>query len=100
MWREMLKLKWLLSSQLFKEWFPTHFAEVLDALPLQEYMNPTSGFLNLAINLAQGSAKHDLGPFFYISYSCGDEQTDFATKLSYDSYDVVCCLSLCCLAYF
>ncbi|KAI9121161.1 hypothetical protein K1719_008194 [Acacia pycnantha] len=42
MWHDMLKLKWLLSSQLFKEWFPAHFAD-----------------------------------------------SDFVTKLSYDSYDVV-----------
>jgi len=93
MWHEMLKLKWLLSSQLFKEQFPVHFAEVIEALPLQEYMNPTSGLLNLAVYLgAQGSAKHDLGPYVYLSYGCGDEQSDFVTKLCYDSYDVVCYL--------
>ncbi|KAF7803570.1 lysine-specific demethylase JMJ25-like [Senna tora] len=88
-WHEMLKLNGWLSSQLFKEEFPAHFAAVIDALPLQEYMNPTSGILNLAVNLAQGSRKHELGPYVHLSYASGDEQSDFATKLCYDSYDVV-----------
>ncbi|KAK4252742.1 hypothetical protein QN277_014351 [Acacia crassicarpa] len=88
-WHEMLKLKGWLSSQLFKEQFPTHFAQVIAALPLQEYMNPMSGILNLAANLPQGSAKHDIGPFVYMSYGCADEQVDSVTKLCYDSYDVV-----------
>lgn len=91
-WHEMLKLKGWLSSQLFKEQFPTHFAEVIDALPLQEYMNPMSGLLNLAANSPQGGAKHDIGPFVHISYGCSDEQSDSVTKLCYDSYDVVCLL--------
>ncbi|KAI4299269.1 hypothetical protein L6164_032744 [Bauhinia variegata] len=89
MWHEVLKLKGWLSSQLFKEQFPIHFSEVIDALPLQEYMNPTSGLLNLAANLPQGSAKHELGPHVYISYGCAEKQDDSVTKLCYDSYDVV-----------
>ncbi|KAF7841986.1 lysine-specific demethylase JMJ25-like [Senna tora] len=88
-WHEMLKLKGWLSSQLFKEQFPTHFAEVIDALPLQEYMNPTCGLLNLAASLPQGSAKHDIGPFLYISYGCAGGLADSVSKLCYDSYDVV-----------
>ena len=89
MWQEMLKLKGWLSSHLFKEQFPAHFDEIVDALPLQEYMNPTSGILNLATNLPQGCAKHDLGPYVYISYDCADEQAHSVTKLCYDTYDVV-----------
>lgn len=86
---EMLKLKGLLSSQLFREQFPTHFAQVIAALPLQEYMNPMSGILNLAANFPQGSEKHDIGPFVYMSYGCADEQVDSVTKLCYESYDMV-----------
>ncbi|XP_061349368.1 lysine-specific demethylase JMJ28-like [Gastrolobium bilobum] len=86
---EMLKLKGWLSSQIFKEQFPAHFAEVIDALPVQEYMNPMYGLLNLAANLPRGSAKHDIGPYVYISYGCADKEADCVTKLSYDSYDVV-----------
>lgn len=97
-WHEMLKLKGWLSSQLFKEQFPAHFAEVIDALPIQEYMNPLSGLLNLAANLPQGSTKHDIGPYVYISYGCADEGDDFVTNLCYDSYDMVC--SLVILQFF
>ncbi|XP_027345887.1 lysine-specific demethylase JMJ25-like [Abrus precatorius] len=88
-WHEMLKLKGWLSSQIFKEQFPAHFAEVIDALPVQEYMNPLSGLLNLAANLPHGSAKHEIGPYVYISYGSADKEADSVTKLCYDSYDVV-----------
>ncbi|KAH1049861.1 hypothetical protein GLYMA_08G060200v4 [Glycine max] len=88
-WDEMLKLKGWLSSQIFKEQFPAHFAEVIDALPVQEYMHPLCGLLNLAANLPHGSAKHDIGPYVYISYGSADKETDSVTKLCYDSYDVV-----------
>ncbi|TKY59355.1 Lysine-specific demethylase JMJ25 [Spatholobus suberectus] len=88
-WHEMLKLKGWLSSHIFKEQFPAHFAEVIDALPVQEYMHPLSGLLNLAANLPHGSAKHDIGPYVYISYGSADKETDSVTKLCYDSYDVV-----------
>ncbi|TKY71613.1 Lysine-specific demethylase JMJ25 [Spatholobus suberectus] len=88
-WHEMLKLKGWLSSQLFKEQFPAHFAEVIDALPIQEYMNPLSGLLNLAANLPQGSTKHDIGPYVYISYGCAEEEADSVTNLCYNSYDMV-----------
>jgi [histone H3]-dimethyl-L-lysine9 demethylase len=88
-WHEMLKLKGWLSSQVFKEQFPAHFSEVIDALPVQEYMNPVSGLLNLAANLPDGSPKHDIGPYVYISYGCADTEADSVTKLCCDSYDVV-----------
>ncbi|KAK7246604.1 hypothetical protein RIF29_41473 [Crotalaria pallida] len=88
-WHEMLKLKGWLSSQLFKEQFPAHFAAVINALPVQEYMNPMSGLLNLAANLPQGSTKHDIGPCVYISYDTADKEAVSVTKLCYDSYDVV-----------
>ncbi|CAJ2678394.1 unnamed protein product [Trifolium pratense] len=88
-WHEMLKLKGWLSSQVFKEEFPAHFSEVIDALPVQEYMNPMSGPLNLAAKLQHGSVKHDIGPYVYISYGCADIEADSVTKLCCDSYDVV-----------
>ncbi|CAJ1936298.1 unnamed protein product [Sphenostylis stenocarpa] len=88
-WHEMLKLNGWLSSQIFKEQFPAHFAEVIDALPVQEYMHPLSGLLNLAANLPHRSAKHDIGPYVYISYGSTDKETDSVTTLCYDSYDVV-----------
>ncbi|XP_058749821.1 lysine-specific demethylase JMJ28-like [Vicia villosa] len=86
---EMLKLNGWLSSQLFKKQFPDHFAQVIDALPLQEYMNPMSGLLNLAAYMPDGSAKHDKGPYVHISYGCADKEACSVLNLSYEPYDVV-----------
>ncbi|KAG2685234.1 hypothetical protein I3760_10G115200 [Carya illinoinensis] len=90
-WHEMFKLKGWLSSHILQEQFPSHYAEIINSLPLQEYMNPMSGLLNLAANLPPEIRKPDLGPFVYISYGCAEErvQADSVTKLCYDSYDVV-----------
>ncbi|XP_062013297.1 lysine-specific demethylase JMJ28 isoform X2 [Rosa rugosa] len=91
MWSETLKLKGWLSSQLFQEQFPAHYAEIIQALPLQEYMNPSSGLLNVAARMPQEIPKPDLGPCVYISYGCSEQfvQADSVIKLCYDSYDVV-----------
>lgn len=88
---ELLKLKIWLSSYLLQEQFPDHYAEIVRALPLQEYLNPVSGLLNLAANLPKDTATPSLGPGLYISFGCPDDlmQPDFLTKLSYDSHDVV-----------
>lgn len=92
MWNETLKLRGWLSSQLFQEQFPAHYAEIIRALPLQEYMNPMSGLLNLAARMPQEIPKPDLGPCVYISYGCTEQlvQANAVIKLCYDSYDVVC----------
>lgn len=91
MWNETLKLKGWLSSQLFQEQFAAHYAEIIQALPLPEYMNPTSGLLNVAARMPQEIQKPDLGPCVYISYGCSEQfvQADSVIKLCYNSYDVV-----------
>ncbi|KAJ4837741.1 hypothetical protein Tsubulata_015334 [Turnera subulata] len=91
MWHEKLKLKGWLSSNLFQEHFPAHYAEIIHALPLPEYMDPSFGVLNIAAQLPQEFMKPDLGPCVYISYASGADlmQDDSVTKLRYDSYDVV-----------
>ncbi|KAK3011119.1 hypothetical protein RJ639_012678 [Escallonia herrerae] len=91
MCREVLKLKGWLSSKLFQEQFPAHYAEIISGLPLKKYINPLSGLLNLAVKLPQEMPKPDLGPCLYISYGGPEElmQADFLTKLSFDSFDVV-----------
>ncbi|KAL7213206.1 hypothetical protein ACSBR2_015832 [Camellia fascicularis] len=88
---ETLKLKVWISSYLFQEQFPEHHAEIIRALPLQEYMNPMSGLFNLALNLPQDSSKPELGPCINISFGSPEDlmQDDFATKLCYSSHDVV-----------
>ncbi|XP_050289017.1 lysine-specific demethylase JMJ28 isoform X3 [Quercus robur] len=90
-WQEKFKLKGWLSSHLFQEQFPSHYAQIIHSLPLQEYMNPISGLLNLAAKLPQEIPKPDLGPCVYISYGYAEEliQADSVAKLCYDSYDVV-----------
>ncbi|EXB66022.1 Lysine-specific demethylase 3B [Morus notabilis] len=90
-WSESLKLKGWLSSQLFQQQFPAHFAEIIHTLPLQEYMNPASGLLNLAARLPQEIPKPDLGPCLYISYGYAEQlvQADSVIKLCYDSCDMV-----------
>ncbi|XP_023518038.1 lysine-specific demethylase JMJ25-like [Cucurbita pepo subsp. pepo] len=87
----MLKLKGCLSSHLFQEKFPAHYAEIMRILPLQEYMNPMSGLLNLATKLPQGAGKPDMGPCVYMAYGCSQEHvlTDSVSRLCYDSYDVI-----------
>lgn len=91
-WSESLKLKGWLSSQLFQQQFPAHFAEIIHTLPLQEYMNPASGLLNLAARLPQEIPKPDLGPSLYISYGYAEQlvQADSVIKLCFDSCDTVC----------
>lgn len=97
MWHEKLKLKGWLSSHLFQEYFPAHCAEILHALPLPEYMDPTSGVLNIAAELPHEILKPDLGPCVYISYGSGENlvQADSVSKLRYDSYDVVRLVLFC-----
>lgn len=90
---QVIKIKAWLSSQLFREQFPYHYAEVLNSLPIQEYVNPIHGHLNLALKLPlpQEKPKLEMGPCIHISYGSPEElmQADFLTKLCYDSYDVV-----------
>ncbi|KAM7256579.1 hypothetical protein ACFE04_012320 [Oxalis oulophora] len=88
---EKLKLKGWLSSILFQKQFPAHYAQVINALPLPEYMDPKSGLLNIAAKLPQDIQKPDLGPSVYISYSSGREltQEESVRKLSYAMSDVV-----------
>ncbi|XVF40614.1 hypothetical protein PTKIN_Ptkin01aG0128200 [Pterospermum kingtungense] len=63
---EKLKLKGWLSSHLFQEQFADHYAEIIRALPLPEYMDPRSGLLNIAARLQQEITKPDLGPCVYL----------------------------------
>lgn len=88
---QTLKIKAWLSSHLFREQFPSHYAEILHALPLQEYVNPISGLLNLALKLPQEAPKREIGPCIHISCGGSEDfmQADFLTKLCYDSNDVV-----------
>ncbi|KAK9064223.1 hypothetical protein SSX86_015603 [Deinandra increscens subsp. villosa] len=90
-WDEKLRFKVWLSSGIFQEHFPSHYAAVMQALPLQQYTNPLTGVLNLAANMPPESQNVDLGPFVYISYGRPEDLVggDFLTKLCYHAYDMV-----------
>ncbi|KAI3698017.1 hypothetical protein L6452_31126 [Arctium lappa] len=88
---EVLKFRVHLSSVFFQQHFPSHYAAMMNDLPLHEYINPLSGLLNLASKLPQETQKLDLGPLIHISYGRPGEpiDADFSTKLCYHAFDVV-----------
>lgn len=89
--QERLKLDGWLSSSLFKEQFPNHYAEILNILPISHYMNPKRGLLNIAANLPDTIQTPHLGPCLNISYRSGEEyvQPDSVKKLRFETCDMV-----------
>jgi lysine-specific demethylase 3 len=89
--QERLKLEGWLSSSLFKEQFPNHYAEILNILPISHYMDPKRGLLNIAANLPDTVQPPDFGPCLNISYRSGEEyaQPDSVKKLGFETCDMV-----------
>lgn len=87
----IMKIKAWVSSHVFQEQFPCHYDEIISALPLQEYVNPVSGLLNLALKLPKEAAKPGTGPSVHISVGSPEDffQAGFLTKLCHESHDVV-----------
>ncbi|KAL0442990.1 UNVERIFIED_CONTAM: Lysine-specific demethylase [Sesamum latifolium] len=72
-WPEMLKLKDWPPSDKFEDLLPRHCDEFIRALPFQEYTDPRTGFLNLAVKLPASVIKPDMGPKTYIAYGISEE---------------------------
>ncbi|XP_018460844.1 lysine-specific demethylase JMJ28 isoform X2 [Raphanus sativus] len=88
--QERLKLDGWLSSSLFKEHFPNHYAEILRVLPLPHYMDPRCGLLNMAADLPDSIQTPKLGPCLSISYRSGeDAKPDYVKKLGFETCDTV-----------
>ncbi|CAN6920636.1 unnamed protein product [Brassica oleracea] len=88
--QERMKLDGWLSSSLFKEQFPNHYAEILRILPLPHYMDPRCGLLNVAADLPDSIQTPKLGPCLRISYRSGeDAKPDYVKKLGFETCDTV-----------
>lgn len=89
--QEKAKIKGCLFPDIFQEHFPEHYAQVMQFMPLKEYMDPLSGIFNLAAKLPENMPKPNFGPSVHIAFGETEEfmQGHFVTRLSYDSHDVV-----------
>ncbi|KFK28723.1 hypothetical protein AALP_AA7G038900 [Arabis alpina] len=89
--QERLKLDGWLSSPLFKEQFPNHYAEIMNFLPIPRYMDPNRGLLNIAANLPDTIQTPNFGPCLNISYRSGEEyaQAGSVKKLGSETCDTV-----------
>lgn len=89
---KMLKLKDWPPAGYFGERLYCHCNELIGSLPYQEYTNPRTGFLNLALKLPENVSKPDLGPRLSVAYGFNKEigRGDSVTLLHCDQTDSVC----------
>ncbi|KAL9243561.1 hypothetical protein vseg_017434 [Gypsophila vaccaria] len=86
-----LRVKAKLSSTSTQSLLDDRYSEIINALPLQLYTNPTSGLLNIAGKLPEDFSESKLGPHVYISFGSqvAVARGELVTKLNYNSCDVV-----------
>ncbi|KAL2938958.1 Lysine-specific demethylase JMJ25 [Bienertia sinuspersici] len=88
---ETLKVKAKLSSDFSRKLLEGYNSEIIYALPLQQYINPRMGLLNIAGKLPEDFPDCKLGPNVCISYGSREEvaRGELVTKLCYNSFDMV-----------
>ncbi|KAI3795784.1 hypothetical protein L1987_38443 [Smallanthus sonchifolius] len=90
-WSEFLKYKLWFSSDFLQDHFPDHYDAMIQSLPLQDYMNPFTGFLNLGAYSPYQTKNPNLGSYVCISYGGLDNpmNADLLTNLRLHAYDMV-----------
>nr|XP_043624237.1 lysine-specific demethylase JMJ25-like [Erigeron canadensis] len=90
-WKEFLHYKLRFSLGFLQDHFPNNHTSVMQGLPVQEYMNPLTGYLNLEAYPPHQSHNLNLGSYIDISYGGAENllATDMLKKLLYHAYDVV-----------
>ncbi|KAK9051753.1 hypothetical protein SSX86_028381 [Deinandra increscens subsp. villosa] len=90
-WNEFLTFKLWFSLDFFQDHFPDHYNAVIQSLPVQQYMNPFTGFLNLGAFSPHRTKNPNLGSSVSISYGGSDNSMDVdrLSNLCVHTYDVV-----------
>ncbi|KAI3795782.1 hypothetical protein L1987_38441 [Smallanthus sonchifolius] len=90
-WNEFLKFKLWFSSDFLQDHFPDHYDAIIQSLPIQEYMNPFTGFLNLGAYFPHQTKNPNLGSYVSISFGGLDNpmDADLLMNLRLHAYDVV-----------
>ncbi|KAI3795762.1 hypothetical protein L1987_38420 [Smallanthus sonchifolius] len=90
-WSEFLKFKLWFSSGFLQDHTPDHYDAVIQSLPIQEYVNPFTGFLNLGAYPPYQTKNPNLSSYVSISYGGLDNplDADLLMKLSLHTYDMV-----------
>ncbi|XP_076895075.1 lysine-specific demethylase JMJ28-like isoform X2 [Bidens hawaiensis] len=89
--KESLKFKLQFSSEFLQDHFPDHHSMILQSLPIQEYMNPFTGFMNLGAYSPLRTKNPNLGSYISISYGGLDSpaHSDLLSNLCFRPYDEV-----------
>ncbi|XP_076895067.1 uncharacterized protein LOC143547553 [Bidens hawaiensis] len=86
---ESLKFKFRFSSDFLQDHFPDHYNAILQSLPIQEYMNPLMGFMNLGAYSPLQIKNPDLGSYVSLGYGGLDNPAhpDLLSNLCFHPYD-------------
>lgn len=84
----ILKLKDWPTSDDFKHMLPSRFADLMEHMPIKDYVHRTAPF-NLVSYLPASFCLPDLGPKLYVAYSSASTPKDGTTNLHVDISDAV-----------